>query len=78
MEISKVAVIGAGLMGSGIAQVVAEAGFKTTWVDISKEQLEVGRDKIEKLLNRKIEKSEMSIEEKMKLWQDCMIRATCP
>ncbi|NEU31370.1 3-hydroxybutyryl-CoA dehydrogenase [bacterium LRH843] len=62
--IKEVAVIGAGLMGSGIAQVIAEAGFKTIWVDISREQLDKGRGTIEKLLNRKIEKNTMTVEEK--------------
>lgn len=56
MDIRNVAVIGAGLMGSGIAQVVAEAGFETTWVDVSQEQLNKGKASIERLLKRKAEK----------------------
>ncbi len=56
MEIQNVGVIGAGLMGAGIAQIVAEAGSKTVWVDISKEQLEKGQENIKRLLNRKKEK----------------------
>jgi 3-hydroxybutyryl-CoA dehydrogenase len=34
MEIKKVCVLGAGIMGSGIAQVVAAAGFEVTMRDI--------------------------------------------
>jgi len=56
MEIKKVTVMGAGLMGTGIAQVVAEAGFETNWYDVSQSQLDKGRATIERLLNRKVEK----------------------
>ncbi|KGR77619.1 3-hydroxyacyl-CoA dehydrogenase family protein [Ureibacillus manganicus] len=56
MEIRKVAVVGAGLMGSGITQVIAEAGFPVTWVDISTEQLNKGTEKIKSLLEKKVKK----------------------
>ena len=56
MEIKKVTVMGAGLMGTGIAQVVAEAGFETMWFDVSREQLDNGRATMERLLKRKVEK----------------------
>lgn len=56
MEIKNVGVIGAGLMGTGIVQVVAEAGYKTFWVDIGDEQLRKGLEGIKRLLNRKKEK----------------------
>lgn len=64
MTIKEVAVVGAGLMGSGITQVIAQAGFKVTWVDISREQLDQGKANIERLLNRNIEKDRMTAEEK--------------
>lgn len=56
MSIQKVAVIGAGLMGSGIAQVIAESGYQVIWVDISHEQLKRGLDQIKHQLKRKVEK----------------------
>jgi len=56
MEIRKVAVVGAGLMGSGITQVIAEAGFPVTWVDISTDQLNKGIEKIKLLLEKKVKK----------------------
>lgn len=56
VEIKKVGVVGAGLMGTGIAQVIAEAGFETKWVDVSKEQMEKGRINVKRLLQRKVEK----------------------
>ncbi len=56
LEIRKIAVVGAGLMGSGITQVIAEAGFPVTWVDISTEQLNKGIEKIKSLLEKKVKK----------------------
>jgi len=58
MEIKKVAVVGAGLMGTGITQVVAEAGFSVKWVDVSDAQLEKGLGLISRLLKRKAEKGQ--------------------
>jgi 3-hydroxybutyryl-CoA dehydrogenase len=45
-----VAVAGAGLMGTGIAHVFAQAGFKTNLFDISKPALKTAKDNIEKNL----------------------------
>ncbi|MDP9820789.1 3-hydroxyacyl-CoA dehydrogenase family protein [Nocardioides massiliensis] len=52
----KIAVIGAGTMGSGIAQLVATAGHEAALVDISAEQLESGTTAIEKSLSRLVKK----------------------
>ena len=40
MEIKKIFVAGAGLMGSGIAQVCAQAGYQVTMRDVTDEILE--------------------------------------
>lgn len=48
----RVAVIGAGLMGSGIAQVSAVAGLDVTMRDVSDAALQGGRDAIERSLSR--------------------------
>jgi 3-hydroxybutyryl-CoA dehydrogenase len=56
MEIRKVAVIGAGLMGTGITQVVAEAGFPVTWYDVADNQLQKGLGLISSFVKRKVEK----------------------
>ncbi len=53
-EINKVAVIGAGLMGSGIAQVFAQSGYQVILIDISQEQLQRGRENIEKYLQKMV------------------------
>jgi 3-hydroxybutyryl-CoA dehydrogenase len=52
----RVAVIGAGQMGNGIAHVVAQAGFPVTIVDVSEQALARGRSTIEKNLDRQVKK----------------------
>jgi 3-hydroxybutyryl-CoA dehydrogenase len=56
MEIRKVGVLGCGLMGSGIAQVAASAGFETVVKEVSSEFLNRGFIGIEKSLARFAEK----------------------
>jgi 3-hydroxybutyryl-CoA dehydrogenase len=57
MAIEKVGVVGCGLMGSGIAQVCAQAGFQTIVSEVSPELVEKGLKGIEKNLARLVEKS---------------------
>jgi 3-hydroxybutyryl-CoA dehydrogenase len=52
----RVAVLGAGQMGNGIAHVFATAGFPVTMIDVSPEALARGRATIEKNLNRQVHK----------------------
>ena len=52
----RVAVVGAGQMGNGIAHVFAQAGFPVTMIDVSREALERGRATIEKNLDRQLKK----------------------
>lgn len=52
MKISKVGVVGAGIMGSGIAQVCAVAGLEVVLVDINEQALERGRASIASSLAR--------------------------
>jgi 3-hydroxybutyryl-CoA dehydrogenase len=56
MAIEKVGVVGCGLMGSGIAQVCAQAGFQTVVREVSPELLDKGLKGIEKNLARLVEK----------------------
>jgi 3-hydroxybutyryl-CoA dehydrogenase len=58
-EIKKVGVLGCGLMGSGIAQIAAAAGYDTVVRDVSKELLDRGRAAIEKSLARFVEKGKL-------------------
>ena len=62
MEIKKVCVLGAGIMGSGIAQVVAAAGFEVTMRDIEDRFVEKGLATIKFHLDRAVEKEKIEAE----------------
>ena len=62
MEIRKVGVVGSGLMGSGIAQVAAMAGFDTVVREVSQELLDKGVSAIDRSLAKFVEKGELSPE----------------
>ncbi len=64
MNEKKVAVIGSGLMGGGIAQLCAQSGFETVNVDIAPEPLERAQALVEKLLSGKVAKGKMDQAEK--------------
>jgi 3-hydroxybutyryl-CoA dehydrogenase len=57
--IKTVGVLGCGLMGSGIAQVTATAGFRTVARDVSDALLDRGRGAIRKSLDKLVEKSKL-------------------
>ncbi|WP_290596716.1 MULTISPECIES: 3-hydroxyacyl-CoA dehydrogenase/enoyl-CoA hydratase family protein [unclassified Archaeoglobus] len=65
MDVKKVCILGAGAMGSGIAQVCATAGYEVWVRDIKQEFLDRGRAAIEKNLQRAVSKGKMT-EEKAK------------
>jgi 3-hydroxybutyryl-CoA dehydrogenase len=60
MPIEKVGVVGCGLMGSGIAQVAAQAGCQVTVREVSSQLVEKGLQSIEKNLGRLVEKGTLS------------------
>jgi 3-hydroxybutyryl-CoA dehydrogenase len=60
MAIQKVAVVGCGLMGSGIAQVAAQAGCDVIVREVSADLIEKGLKSIEKNLGRLVEKGTLS------------------
>jgi 3-hydroxybutyryl-CoA dehydrogenase len=64
MGIQKVMVIGAGQMGSGIAQVCAMSGYEVLLHDLKDEYVEKGLGSIAKNLSRQVEKGKMESEEK--------------
>ncbi len=64
MGVQKIVVIGAGQMGSGIAQVCAMAGYDVRVQDLKQEQLDRGLAIITKNLARQVEKGRMKEEEK--------------
>jgi len=63
MEISKVAVIGAGTMGNGIAQSFAQAGYDVTMVDVEQSFLDKGMAAITGSLSRLLSKGRITEEE---------------
>ena len=60
----RMAVIGAGQMGNGIAHVFAQAGFDVMIVDVTEEALTKGRDTIAMNLDRQIKKGTITADEK--------------
>ncbi len=58
----KVAVLGCGLMGSGIAQVCAQAGRDVTVIEVSEELLSKGLGRLEAGLNKSVERGKLSAE----------------
>jgi 3-hydroxybutyryl-CoA dehydrogenase len=64
MAIQKVGVLGCGLMGSGIAQVAAMAGFPTTVKEVADEFLKKGMAGIDKSLGRFVEKGTMTADDR--------------
>jgi 3-hydroxybutyryl-CoA dehydrogenase len=60
----KVGVIGSGTMGSGIAQIAATEGCEVTLYDINNEALDISKTKLEKILNRLLEKGRIDNEKK--------------
>jgi len=59
MEIKKVGVVGCGLMGHGIAQVCAQAGWDVVVREVDQDRLDAGLGKIDKQLSRAVDKGKM-------------------
>ena len=68
MHVKTLGVIGAGQMGSGIAQVAATSGLSVILNDISKEFVERGLAAIAKNLRRSVDKGNMSAKRKRPSW----------
>ena len=62
--ITRVGVLGGGLMGSGIAQVAAQSGFTTILREVSETVCQRARGGIEKTLNKGIEKGKVTAEQR--------------
>ena len=62
MEVKKIFVVGAGLMGSGIAQTAITCGYDVTLNDTRREALVRAQQNIERLLGRDVEKGRMTAE----------------
>ena len=75
MKIEKVMVVGSGQMGSGIAQVFAQAGYQVVMNDIKEEFVQKGLAKIIKQLDRDIEKERRTDAEKAALLSKITVSA---
>ena len=60
MEIKKIAILGAGVMGHGIAQVCAQAGYEVNLRDIKDEFVQSGIGKVRKFLSSSVERQRMT------------------
>ena len=67
MEIRKVGVLGCGLMGAGIAQVAATAGFETVVKEVSDDLIAKGFGGIEKSLAKFAEKGTITSEQQTQI-----------
>jgi 3-hydroxybutyryl-CoA dehydrogenase len=63
VEIKRISVIGAGQMGSGIAQTGAQAGLDVTLVDMAEAPLQKGLERIKGNLQRAVQKGKISVQE---------------
>ncbi len=64
MEIKTIGVLGAGVMGNGIVQVAAQAGFNVIVRDIEDRFVENGIKNIDKFLAKSVEKGKMAADDK--------------
>ena len=64
MAIKTVGVLGCGLMGAGIAQISAAAGFKTYVLEVNEDVLKKGLGRIDKFLASGIEKGKVTEEQR--------------
>ena len=62
MTVKTVGVVGAGTMGSGIAQTFAQAGFMVQLVDVAAPMLDRARQSIEKSLSKLVDKGKLTVE----------------
>ena len=69
MAIRKVGVLGAGLMGSGIAEVCAKAGYDTLVREVSDELVKKGLSRIDGSLAKAVEKGKLPAPEKEAAWK---------
>jgi 3-hydroxybutyryl-CoA dehydrogenase len=61
----RIAVVGAGQMGNGIAHVFAQSGFKVVMIDVSQDALDKGRATIAKNVERQVKKGSIPAEDQV-------------
>ena len=68
MNIQRVGVAGCGLMGSGIAEVAARAGFDVVVSEVDDNALEAGKSRIVRSMDRAVEKEKLSPDARDEAW----------
>jgi 3-hydroxybutyryl-CoA dehydrogenase len=63
----KIGILGAGTMGSGIAQIAAQNGHETIMVDVNQDMLNKAESDLDKVLARLVEKEKISADEKINI-----------
>ena len=64
MKINRIMIVGAGAMGSGIAQTAAQSGYNVILNDVAEEFVKKGMDSISRNLDRQVKKEKISIDDK--------------
>jgi 3-hydroxyacyl-CoA dehydrogenase/enoyl-CoA hydratase/3-hydroxybutyryl-CoA epimerase len=67
VDVKRLGVLGAGLMGAGIAYVSASAGIDVTLIDTTQERADSGKDHAAKLLDKQIARGKATPEEKAEI-----------
>jgi len=75
MQTNKVGVVGAGAMGSGIAQIASQAGHQVILYDLSQTILDESASKLAKVMARLVEKKRITLEESIEI-QGRIVRST--
>jgi len=70
MEIKNITVLGSGIMGHGIAQVSAMAGYNVVLRDIEQQFLDKAMEKIKWSLDKLVSKEKISEDHEMKYFQE--------
>jgi 3-hydroxybutyryl-CoA dehydrogenase len=76
MEISKIGIIGAGTMGSGIAQLASQSGFEVILEDVSEEYARTGFEKIKERLEKRVREGKLKDHEKKRILSNIRITAS--
>jgi 3-hydroxybutyryl-CoA dehydrogenase len=74
MKISNIGIVGCGVMGSGIAHTCARCGYQTTVLELDRELLQKGIDRIFKFIDKGIEKGKTTIKERETV--ECNLKGT--
>jgi 3-hydroxybutyryl-CoA dehydrogenase len=76
VEIKKIGVIGAGTMGSGIAQIASQSGFEVVLVDASEELAVRGLEKIRRRIEKRVEEGKLSFLKKETILSNIYVTAS--